>query len=106
MLHDASVSLDMFGHVWARFLEKRPGRKFEKTYGTLTNIQGTKLWFFLVVLASGPRGGLYEQCCWGIFADLLAFWLDLVMFSSFSIISHWLFFDLLGVVIARYRKYP
>ena len=103
MLHDASVSLDMFGQD---FSKKGPGRKIEKTYGTLTHIQGTKLWVFLVVLASGPPGGLYEQCCWGIFADLLAFWLDVLMFSSFSIISHWLFFDLLGVVIARYRKYP
>ena len=27
MLHDASVSLDMFGHVWARFLEKRAREK-------------------------------------------------------------------------------
>ena len=60
----------MLRSVWTRFLEKRAR---EKTYGTLKNIQGTKLWFFLVVLAFGPPVGLYEQCYWGIFADLLAF---------------------------------
>ena len=69
--------------------------------GHLQIFKGQSCRFFLVALASGPPGGLYEQCCWGIFADLLAFWLDFLMFSSFSIISHWLFFDLLGIVILR-----
>ena len=103
MLHDASVSLDMFGQD---FLKKEPGRKMEKTDGTLTNIQGTKLCFFwwswplgLLVVSTSSVAGVFV-------ADLLVFWLDFLMFSSFSIISHWLFFDLLGVVIARYRKYP
>ena len=100
MLHDASVSLDMFGQD---FSKKRPGRKMEKTYGTLTNIQGTKLWFFLMVLASGPPGGLYEQCYWGIFADLLAFWLDFLMF--FQLFNY---FSLAFLRPSRrcYRKYP
>ena len=40
--------------------------------GHLKIVKGQSCVFFLVVLASGPPGGLYEQCYWGIFADLLA----------------------------------
>ena len=64
MLHDASVSLDMFGHVWARFLEKKAREKNRENLWDTYKYSRDKV----MVFSGGP--GLWASW-WSLRAVLL-----------------------------------